>query len=78
HPGFSFAIRTTNLWVANCYFAILARPEMASARMPLRSVTMEKVMGFGVLPIANENDTVSTAELETVSDNSPSAAFSDK
>ena len=39
---------------------------------------MEKVMGFGVLPIANENDAVSTAELETVSDNSPSAAFSDK
>ncbi|PYU53738.1 MAG: hypothetical protein DMG56_28610, partial [Acidobacteria bacterium] len=20
HPGFSFAIRTTNLWLANCYF----------------------------------------------------------
>jgi glutamate 5-kinase len=39
--------------------------------------TMEKLIGFGVLPIVNENDTVSTAELETVSDNSPSAAFSD-
>src|SRR5258708_19889425 len=28
--------------------------------------TMEKLLGFGVLPIVNENDTVSTAELETV------------
>src|SRR5215470_6888756 len=26
--------------------------------------TMEKLIGFGVLPIVNENDTVSTAELE--------------
>ena len=26
--------------------------------------TMEKLLGFGVLPIVNENDTVSTAELE--------------
>lgn len=28
--------------------------------------TMEKLLGFGVLPIVNENDTVSTAELEQV------------
>ena len=28
--------------------------------------TMEKLIGFGVLPIVNENDTVSTAELESV------------
>lgn len=27
--------------------------------------TMEKLLGFGVLPIVNENDTVSTAELES-------------
>jgi glutamate 5-kinase len=39
--------------------------------------TMEKLIGFGVLPIVNENDTVSTAELETVSNRSRSAAFSD-
>jgi len=36
--------------------------------------TMEKLIGFGVLPIVNENDTVSTAELESVS---RLAAFSD-
>ncbi len=39
--------------------------------------TMEKLIGFGVLPIVNENDTVSTAELETVGDNHRSLAFSD-
>ena len=39
--------------------------------------TMEKLIGFGVVPIVNENDTVSTAELETVGDNSRSVAFSD-
>jgi glutamate 5-kinase len=39
--------------------------------------TMEKLIGFGVLPIVNENDTVSTAELETVGDNPRSKAFSD-
>jgi glutamate 5-kinase len=38
---------------------------------------MEKLIGFGVLPIVNENDTVSTAELETVGDRARSAAFSD-
>lgn len=38
--------------------------------------TMEKLIGFGVLPIVNENDTVSTAELESVAE-SRSAAFSD-
>ncbi|HME13501.1 MAG TPA: glutamate 5-kinase, partial [Candidatus Acidoferrum sp.] len=39
--------------------------------------TMEKLLGFGVLPIVNENDTVSTAELETLSDSPRSLAFSD-
>jgi len=39
--------------------------------------TMEKLIGFGVVPIVNENDVVSTAELETVSDNPRSVAFSD-
>jgi glutamate 5-kinase len=39
--------------------------------------TMEKLIGFGVLPIVNENDTVSTAELETVGDSTRSVAFSD-
>jgi glutamate 5-kinase len=39
--------------------------------------TMEKLIAFGVLPIVNENDTVSTAELETVGDRGRSAAFSD-
>jgi glutamate 5-kinase len=39
--------------------------------------TMEKLIGFGVLPIVNENDTVSTAELETVAAGSRTAAFSD-
>src|SRR3981081_4047730 len=39
--------------------------------------TMEKLIGFGVLPIVNENDTISTAELETVSKSPHSVAFSD-
>ena len=39
--------------------------------------TMEKLIGFGVVPIVNENDVVSTAELETVDDNPRSVAFSD-
>lgn len=39
--------------------------------------TMEKLLGFGVLPIVNENDTVSTAELETVGEPRRSVAFSD-
>lgn len=39
--------------------------------------TMEKLIGFGVVPIVNENDTVSTAELEIVGDNPRSVAFSD-
>jgi glutamate 5-kinase len=38
--------------------------------------TMEKLLGFRVLPIVNENDTVSTAELERVS-GGRQAAFSD-
>src|SRR5215831_1863708 len=37
--------------------------------------TMEKLIGFGVLPIINENDTVSTAELESIG--TRSVAFSD-
>jgi glutamate 5-kinase len=39
--------------------------------------TMEKLIGFGVIPIVNENDTVSTAELERVCESPRSAAFSD-
>lgn len=39
--------------------------------------TMEKLIGFGVLPIVNENDTVSTAELESVATGSRGSAFSD-
>ena len=39
--------------------------------------TMEKLLGFGVLPIVNENDTVSTAELESASGNARTAIFSD-
>ena len=39
--------------------------------------TMEKLLGFGVIPIVNENDTVSTAELEIVGDSPRSVAFSD-
>jgi len=36
--------------------------------------TMEKLLSFGVLPVVNENDTVSTAELESIG---RPAAFSD-
>ena len=39
--------------------------------------TMEKLLGFGVLPIVNENDTVSTAELESVSSGPRTPVFSD-
>src|SRR6516225_4735145 len=39
--------------------------------------TMEKLIGFGVVPIVNENDTVSTAELEAVGESPRSVAFSD-
>jgi glutamate 5-kinase len=39
--------------------------------------TMEKLVGFGVLPIVNENDTVSTAEIESIGLNTRTAAFSD-
>jgi glutamate 5-kinase len=38
--------------------------------------TMEKLIGFGVVPIVNENDTVSTAELEEKGEGHK-AAFSD-
>jgi len=39
--------------------------------------TIEKLLGFGVLPIVNENDTVSTAELEVVHPGPRVSAFSD-
>jgi glutamate 5-kinase len=39
--------------------------------------TMEKLLSFGVLPIVNENDTVSTAELESIGGQTRTAAFSD-
>jgi glutamate 5-kinase len=39
--------------------------------------TMEKLLGFGVIPIVNENDTVSTAELESTSSEPRAVAFSD-
>jgi len=39
--------------------------------------TMEKLLGFGVIPIVNENDTVSTAELATLSKESRTPIFSD-
>ncbi len=39
--------------------------------------TIERLLGFGVLPIVNENDTVSTAELEPVTPESRTPAFSD-
>jgi glutamate 5-kinase len=41
------------------------------------SRTMEKLLGFGVLPIVNENDTVSTAELELVTGEARTPVFSD-
>ena len=39
--------------------------------------TMEKLLGFGVLPIINENDTVSTAELEPLRGGQRTPVFSD-
>jgi len=39
--------------------------------------TIEKLFGFGVLPIVNENDTVSTRELESVAPGTQFTAFSD-
>ena len=39
--------------------------------------TMEKLLSLGVLPIVNENDTVSTAEIESLDGESRTAAFSD-
>jgi len=39
--------------------------------------TVDKLLGFGVLPIVNENDTVSTAELESVRQGSRTPVFSD-
>jgi glutamate 5-kinase len=38
---------------------------------------MEKLLGFDVVPVVNENDTVSTAELETLAPGSRIPAFSD-
>ena len=39
--------------------------------------TMDKLLGFRILPIVNQNDTVSTAEIETIPDRTRTAAFSD-
>src|SRR5213078_294659 len=39
--------------------------------------TMEKLLSLKVLPIVNENDTVSTAEIECLDGESRTAAFSD-
>jgi glutamate 5-kinase len=39
--------------------------------------TIEKLLQFGVVPIINENDTVSTAELASLEDGPRSVAFSD-
>jgi glutamate 5-kinase len=39
--------------------------------------TIERLWQFGVLPIINENDTVSTAEIESLGSSSRRAAFSD-
>lgn len=39
--------------------------------------TMEKLLKFGVVPIVNENDTVSTAELEYLSEGTRTRIFSD-
>ncbi|MGA7625703.1 MAG: glutamate 5-kinase [Candidatus Acidiferrales bacterium] len=39
--------------------------------------TIEKLLQFGVVPIINENDTVSTAEIESLDAPARSAAFSD-
>jgi glutamate 5-kinase len=39
--------------------------------------TMEKLIEFGVIPVVNENDTVSTAEIETLAKSPRSVAFSD-
>jgi glutamate 5-kinase len=39
--------------------------------------TMERLLKFGVVPVVNENDTVSTAELEYVSGGTDARVFSD-
>jgi glutamate 5-kinase len=39
--------------------------------------TMDKLIAFGVLPIVNENETVSTAKLETIGDRPRSVTLSD-
>lgn len=39
--------------------------------------TMEKLLGFDVVPVINENDTVSTAELESLASESRVSVFSD-
>ncbi len=39
--------------------------------------TMDKLLRFGILPIINQNDTVSTAEIETIPARTRTAAFSD-
>ena len=39
--------------------------------------TMEKLLGFGVLPIFNKNDTISTTEIESIGTGTRTIAFSD-
>lgn len=39
--------------------------------------TMERLLGFDVVPVVNENDTVSTAELESLAPDSRTPGFSD-
>jgi len=39
--------------------------------------TIEKLLGLGVLPIVNQNDTVSTAEIESSGEGNRTVAFSD-
>ena len=39
--------------------------------------TIDKLLGFRILPIVNQNDTVSTAEIETIPARTRTAAFSD-
>jgi glutamate 5-kinase len=39
--------------------------------------TMDKLLGFGILPIVSQNDTVSTTEIETIPARTGTAAFSD-
>jgi len=50
---------------------------MARSRSSNLRRTVEKLLKLGVVPIVNENDTVSTAELESVGQDSKTRIFSD-